>query len=162
MSSVDELKSRIAKLDKSVQADARRQLQKVFRIRRLARWPDDSGWSGSGLGHGTGQPIRLPPLQETFQRACGITTPQSTRLRAASFQDVLHYYPMDEPGRDGAVLPGRDCLQDAELCGCGKGLQCRAGGVSAGARRRRPRNCARGLALLQMNKKDAGIHELNC
>jgi len=89
--SVDELKSRIAKMDKTLQ-----EMQtscKIFRLRPPQRFPDRN----LPREHGPGQAVnQTPPLQETFQ--AGVRDYNAAKYDVASgeFQDVLHYYPLDD------------------------------------------------------------------
>jgi TolA-binding protein len=82
--SVDELKSRIAKLDKTVQ-DMQAQLQNIQN-------PPAPAAAGPG---GPAAP-QTPPLKETYQ--AGVRDYNAAKYEVASgeFQDVIHYYPMDD------------------------------------------------------------------
>jgi TolA-binding protein len=152
--SVDELKSRIAKLDKSIQ-DLQTQLQNIQNPPTSVPAPTPASPSpsppppapaGNGATPVASSPVaaptqpesQAPPLAETFQ--AGVRDYNAARYEVATgeFQDVIHYYPLDElSGTYNAVLEGFP------------------GNAKAPAAQLR-----KGLALLQMNRKDAGVHEL--
>ena len=122
--SVDELKARIAKLDKSIQdlqtqlqnyADAsrcprqfraQRQASGQLRERHAGRWPRQrdivlqgaadgvTGWRhdarGSSRCAGAAAAGDLSGRREGFQRGA------RTQLARGEFQDVVHYYPLDD------------------------------------------------------------------
>jgi TolA-binding protein len=99
--SVDELKSRIAKLDKSIQ-DIQAQLQNTQN-------PQPTGApSPAGMPPASGDaPVpapapsvpnaaQTPPLRETFQAAVRDYNTAKYDIAAGEFQDVLHFYPLDD------------------------------------------------------------------
>ena len=100
--SVDELKSRIAKLDKSIQ-DLQAQLQNVQSgapPAGAAPGPE----SGNPPGNAGGPPVAnggpatgpTPPLRETFQAGLRDYNAAKYSVATGEFQDVVHYYPMDD------------------------------------------------------------------
>ena len=102
---------------------------------------------------------QTPPLKETFQAGVRDYNAAKYDVATGEFQDVIHYYPTGRSGRHGAVLPGRDRLPAEKLRRSGEGLQRRAGRLPR-QRQGPAAQLRKGLALLQMNKKEAGIHEL--
>jgi tol-pal system protein YbgF len=170
--SVDELKSRIAKLDKSVQ-DMQTQLQNIQNPQPGtipgSLPPGVPGGSGStapgGVPQAGGQlpPLQqapqAPPLQETFQ--AGVRDYNAARygLAAGEFQDVLHYYPLDDLAGTAQFYLGEISYRQQNytdaITAYNAVLEGFPGSPKAPAAQLR-----KGLALLQINKHEAGIQEL--
>src|SRR5450631_4195099 len=107
--SVDELKSRVAKLDKSIQ-DLQGQLQNLQNAAPGATAPTGATQPSPGPGGGAasndappmpvggGAPAAntTPPLKETFQAALRDYNAAKYPVASGEFEDVVHYYPMDE------------------------------------------------------------------
>ncbi len=100
--SVDELKSRLAKLDKSVQ-DMQAQLQSIQNPPANAApaggQPTQGGQPADpNAPQGGGAPAAnaAPPLKDTYQSAVRDYNAAHYEVAASEFQDVLHYYPMDD------------------------------------------------------------------
>ena len=167
--SVDELKARIAKLDKTVQ-DLQAQLQNMqapparSRSRAAHRRGASPGSGSRQRGH-PGEPARprsaqqAPPLQETLQAGVRDFNAGRYEVAAGEFQDVVHYYPLDELAGTAQFYLGEIAYQQKDYADAIECLQRGAGRVqrqrqgSGGA-------TAQGLALLAENKREAGIHEL--
>ena len=103
--SVDELKARIAKLDKTVQ-DLQTQMQNMQAPPAQAQ-PGGAGGAMSGAPVRAGSPAGAPPgtpAQRSRRRRCrrpcrpACATYNAGRYRrgAGEFQDVVHYYPLDD------------------------------------------------------------------
>jgi len=158
--SVDELKTRIAKLDKSIQ-DMQAQLQNIQSP------PAGQAPQTQGAGGAPGQPgaasgpaaNQAPPLQETFQ--AGVRDYNAAKYDVASgeFQDVLTYYPQDDLAGTAQFYLGEIAYRQQNYTEAVKDynavLESFSGSSKAPAAQLR-----KGLALLQLNKKDAGVHEL--
>jgi tol-pal system protein YbgF len=146
--SVDELKSRIAKLDKSIQ-DMQAQLQNI----------QNPPAPQAAAGPGAPGVIQIPPLKETFQ--AGVRDYNAAKYDVASgeFQDVIHYYPMDDMAGTSQFYLGEIAYRQKSYADAVKAynavLEGFPGNTKAPAAQLR-----KGLSLLQMNKKDAGITEL--
>jgi TolA-binding protein len=163
--SVDELKSRLAKLDKSVQ-DMQTQLQNIQTPPTPAGGAVPSG-DGSNpatgpMGGGTpGAPAaaQKPPLQETFQAGVRDYNAARYEVSAGEFQDVLHYYPLDDLAGTAQFYLGEIAYRQQKypdaVSAYNNVLEGFPGNPKASAAQLR-----KGLALLQMNKKQAGIAEL--
>jgi len=105
--SVDELKSRVAKLDKTIQ-DMQGQLQNIQsppapQQGTPGAMPSPAGQPGAaGAAPGFGPPAtgapasQAPPLQETFQSGVRDYNAGHYPVAVSEFQDVLHYYPLDD------------------------------------------------------------------
>jgi tol-pal system protein YbgF len=165
--SVDELKSRIAKLDKSIQ-DLQTQLQnnqspptgtapgaapEVNALGSGSRSAANPGVAVPQMGN------QAPPLAETFQ--AGVRDYNAARydVAAAEFEDVLRYYPLDELAGQAQFYLGEISYRQLNYADAVKAfnavLESFPGSPKAPAAQLR-----KGLALLQLNKKEAGINEL--
>ena len=166
--SVDELKSRIAKLDKSIQ-DLQGQLQNIQNP-PAGQTPAGAAPGGTGFNGapgGSGQPgaapapvvNQTPPLKETFQAAVRDYNAAKYDVAGGEFQDVMHYYPNDDMAGTAQFYLGEIADRQQDYAGAVKAytavLELYTGSPKAPAAQLR-----KGLALLQLNKKDAGIHEL--
>jgi TolA-binding protein len=166
--SVDELKSRVAKLDKTVQ-DLQMQLQNVQNPPQAGLTPNGAPAGGSALPSG-GQAAggmmpsgpatsQTPPLQETYQSGLRDYNAGRYPLAAGEFQDVLHYYPLDDLAGAAQFYLGEIAYQqkhyDEAVNAYSLVLEGFSGNVKAPAAQ-----LHKGLALLAMNKREAGIHEL--
>jgi tol-pal system protein YbgF len=102
---------------------------------------------------------QAPPLQETFQSGLRDFNAGRYPLAATEFQDVLHYYPLDDLAGTAQFYLGEIAYQqkkyDAAINSYNAVLEGFAGNPKAPAA-----ELHKGLALLEMNKRDAGIHEL--
>ena len=168
--SVDELKSRIAKLDKSIQ-DMQAQLQNIQtqpagsapagQTGAPVNAPPDGSGSPSGTGPAPVAPAasQAPPLQETFQ--AGVRDYNAARYSVAGgeFQDVLRYYPLDDLAGSAEFYLGEIAYRQQDYAGAVKSYNAVLEGFS-GSPKAPAAQLRKGLALMQMNKKDAGIHEL--
>jgi tol-pal system protein YbgF len=165
--SLDELKSRMAKLDKSVQ-DMQTQLQN-------AQAPPSGGAPASGAAPdpnssapqgGGGLPPSTPPaasvappLKDTFQAGVRDYNAAHYSVAASEFQDVLHYYPMDDMAGSAQFYLGEISYRQNDYANAVKSynsvLEAFPGSPKAPAAQLK-----KALALLQLNKKDAAVHEL--
>jgi TolA-binding protein len=154
--SVDELKSRLAKLDKSIQ-DLQAQLQNIQNP-PVATAANGSA-PASGPAVGAPPASQAPPLQETFQ--AGVRDLNAARYDVATgeFQDVIHYYPLDEMAGTAQFYLGEIAYRQLKLTDAVKAYNAVLEGFP-GNQKAPAAQLRKGLALLQMNRKDAGIHEL--
>jgi tol-pal system protein YbgF len=149
--SVDELKSRIAKLDKTIQ-DMQAQLQNIQNP------PAPQAATGPG-GPGAQPASQAPPLKETLQ--AGVRDYNAAKYDVASgeFQDVIHYYPMDELAGTAQFYMGEIAYRQKSYADAIKAYNAVLEGFP-GSTKAPAAQLRKGLSLLQMNKKDAGITEL--
>jgi TolA-binding protein len=165
--SVDELKSRISKLDKSIQ-DMQTQLQNIQNPPAggmPAATPGatpaggDAGAAGGGVTPSPAGGMQAPPLQGTFQAGLRDYNAAKYTVAAGEFQDVLHFYPLDDLAGTAQFYLGEIAYRQQDYSDAVKAynnvLEGFSGNPKAPAAQLR-----KGLALLQMNKKDSGIHEL--
>jgi tol-pal system protein YbgF len=157
--SVDELKSRIAKLDKSVQ-DMQTQLQTIQSPPAGAAPAGQPGQPNAQPQGGGAVPAnQAPPLQDTFQSAVRDYNAAHYSVAASEFQDVMHYYPMDDLAGTAQFYLGEIAYHQGDFTNAisaySSVLDKFPGNPKASAAQLR-----KGLALIQTNKRDAGIREL--
>ena len=168
--SVDELKSRIAKLDKTVQ-DMQAQLQ--------TQQSPPPGAAPNALAPGGAAPTdtvpgapaaapassvpaanAAPPLQATFQAGLRDYNAARYDVAASEFQDVIHYYPLDELAGTAQFYIGDIAYRRGKYSDAVKDFNAVLEGFP-GNPKAPAAQLRKGLALLQMkDKRDAGIHEL--
>ena len=151
--SVDELKSRIAKLDKSIQ-DMQAQLQNI----------QNPSAAQAGTTAGPGAPNapsapQTPPLKETFQSGVRDYNAAKYELASGEFQDVIHYYPMDELAGASQFYLGEIAYRQKNYAEAVKAYNAVLEGFPGNAKAPAAQ-LRKGLAQLQLGKKEAGIIEL--
>jgi TolA-binding protein len=155
--SVDELKSRIAKLDKSIQ-DLQTQTQNAQNP-AAAGAPAGTMPGANGAGAPGPAANQAPPLQETFQAGVRDYNAAKFEVATGEFQDVIHYYPMDDLAGQSQFYLGEMAYRQQNYADAVKAynnvLEGFPGNPRASAAQLR-----KGFALLQEGKKDAGIREL--
>ena len=168
--SVDELKTRIAKLDKSI-SDLQSQLQNIQSAPPAGTQPAQSATPGNDGGAGPGgapassvpnvaaAAATNPPLHETFE--AGLRDFNSAKYSVASgeFQDVIHYYPMDELAGSSQYYLGEIAYRQGDYSAAindyNAVLETFSGSPKAPAAQ-----LHKGFALIQQGKRDSGVHEL--
>ena len=177
--SVDELKSRIAKLDKTIQ-DMQSQLQTMQTQTQAAQGqpgammpggaPNPAGQaSGQAPGPGTapapgmtpGVPAtpQAPPLQATLQSALGDYNAGQYQVAQGEFQDVIHYYPLDDAAGTAQFYLGEIAYQQKDYATAINDYNAVLEGFSGNAKA--PAALLhKGYSLLAMDKKQAGVDEL--
>jgi TolA-binding protein len=168
--SVDELKSRIAKLDKSLQ-DLQAQLQTMQQQAQPQALPGGTPAPGAGSapngannapgGPATNAPMaqQAPPLQETLQAAERDFDAGRYDVASGEFQDVIHYYPLDDAAGTAQFYMGEIAYQKQDYAHAIDAYNAVLEGFSGNAKAPAAQ-LHKGLALLSEDKKDAGIHEL--
>ena len=168
--SVDELKSRIAKLNKSL-ADMQTQLQNIQTPPAGSVPAGQTGAPVTAPPDGSASPLvpapgpsapaanQAPPLQETFQAGVRDYNAARYSVAAGEFQDVLRYYPLDDLAGSAEFYLGEIAYRQQDYAGAVKNYNAVLEGFS-GSPKAPAAQLRKGLALLQMNKKDAGVHEL--
>jgi tol-pal system protein YbgF len=163
--SVDELKSRIAKLDKSIQ-DMQTQLQNI-QTPPAGAAPSgqaadpNAAQAAGGAPSAPGVPAAsvAPPLKETYQAALRDYNAAHYAVATSEFQDVLHFYPMDELAGAAQFYLGEIAFRQLNYADAIKAYNAVLEGFP-GSAKAPAAQLRKGMALLQTNKKDAGIHEL--
>ena len=104
-------------------------------------------------------PIQAPPLEETFQ--AGVRDYNAARydVAAGEFQDVLHYYPLDDLAGQAQFYLGEIAYRQLNYASAVKAYNAVLEGFP-GSPKAPAAQLRKGLALLQLNRKEAGIHEL--
>lgn len=185
--SVDELKARIAKLDKSVQ-DLQTQLQTMQAQQMQAQAPPGAtaqgatppGAAGSGgtaspepgqePGLPPGSPAagtvpgaaaaqQAPPLQETLQAGERDYDAGRYQVAQGEFQDVVHYYPLDDMAGTAQFYLGEIAYQQKDYQTAINDYNALLEGFSGNAKAPAAQ-LHKGFALLAMDKRQAGIDEL--
>jgi TolA-binding protein len=162
--SVDELKSRLVKLDKTLQ-ELQTQLQSAqpgAAMQSSSGGASPAGGSSQGgqqqgsAGQGGGQ---APPLQDTFQAGVRDFNAARYALAEGEFQDVVHYYPLDDLAGSAQFYLGEIAYQQQKFQEAINNYNAVLEGFS-GSKQAPTAQLHKGLALLAMNKRDAGIREL--
>jgi TolA-binding protein len=152
--SVDELKSRIAKLDKSIQ-----DLQTQAQSSAPTGAPSGAMPAANGAGAPGPAANQAPPLQETFQAAYRDYNAAKYEVATGEFQDVIHYYPMDDLAGQAQFYLGEIAYRQQNYADAVKAYNNVLEGFP-GSPRASTAQLRKGFALLQEGKKDAGIREL--
>lgn len=185
--SVDELKTRIAKLDQSIQS-LQTQVQAVQTQLTTQAVPGATPGSvpgstpgatmpGAGPGGDTGTPgapagpqaggmvpaapaaVQAPPLKETFQAGVRDFNAARYQLASSEFQDVVHYYPLDDLAGTAQFYLGEIAYQQQNYSDAVNFYSAVLTGFSGNAKAPAAQ-LHMGLALLMMNKRTEGIKEL--
>ena len=102
---------------------------------------------------------QAPPLQETLQAGVRDFNAGRYQVAAGEFQDVVHYYPLDDLAGTAQFYLGEIAYQQQDYPDAigfyNQVLDAFSGNAKAPAAQ-----LHKGLALLATNKRDAGIHEL--
>lgn len=181
--SVDELKARITKLDKTVQ-DLQAQLQAMQAAQaQMQAQPGAAGQSGTepgasgpggpgpstgsappngatpGTGPGTATTQQAPPLQETLQ--AGVRDYNAGRYQVAQgeFQDVVHFYPLDDVAGTAQFYLGEIAYQQKDYQTAISNYNAVLEGFSGNAKAPAAQ-LHKGYALIAMDKREEGEHEL--
>ncbi len=154
--SVDELKSRIAKLDKSIQ-DMQAQLQN---IQNPPPAPAANVAAPEGGSLAAAPAVnQTPPLKETFQAGVRDYNAAKYDVAAGEFQDVIHYYPLDDLAGTAQFYQGEIAYRQKNYSDAVKAYNAVLEGFPGNAKAPAAQ-LRKGLALLQMNMKQAAITEL--
>jgi len=173
--SVDELKARVAKLDKSVQ-DLQAQLQ-AMQAAQAQQQPSATGPSAPGPG-GTTAPVgpaqgsgapggapgaattqQAPPLQETLQAGERDYNAGRYQVAQGEFQDVVHYYPLDDMAGTAQFYLGEIAYQQKDYDTAINDYNALLEGFSGNAKVPAAQ-LHKGFALIAQDKREEGIHEL--
>ncbi|HXS74612.1 MAG TPA: tetratricopeptide repeat protein [Terracidiphilus sp.] len=165
--SVDELKTRIAKLDKSVQ-DLQNQLQNI-QAPPAGTQPGiaPTGTPEGGVPSGapgvanppTASAAPAPPLKETFQAALRDYNAAKYSVASGEFQDVIHYYPLDDLAGSSQFYLGEIAYRQQDYAEAIKNYNAVLENFS-GSAKASTAQLHKGFALISSAKKEAGIHEL--
>jgi tol-pal system protein YbgF len=165
--SLDELKTRIGKLDKQLQ-DIQSQLQTIQAQPASGAGAPQGGPQGSVPPGSASAPLmsappisapQAPPLQDTYQSALRDYNAAHYDLSGSEFGDVVHYYPHDDLAGNAQFYLGEIAYRQQRYKDAVKAyngvIENFSGNPKAPAAQLR-----KGLALIQLTQKDAGVHEL--
>lgn len=172
--SVDELKTRIAKVDKSIQ-DLQTQLQQLQAPPNPATAPGaapgaaPSGMPGAAPGTPAGNQAGMapapaatpqaPPLEDTYQSALRDFNAGRYSVAASEFQDVVHYYPLDDLAGTSQFYLGEIAYQQKKYEDAINDYNAVLEGFSGNAKAPAAQ-LHKGYALLALNHRESGIREL--
>jgi TolA-binding protein len=179
--SVDELKARITKLDKTVQ-DLQAQLQ-AMQAAQAQPQPGATGQSGTepgasgpgspgpgaeaappggaapGTGAGQAPAQQAPPLQETLQAGERDYNAGRYQVAQGEFQDVVHFYPLDDVAGTAQCYLGEIAYQQKDYQTAISNYNAVLEGFSGNAKAAAAQ-LHKGFALIAMDKREEGEHEL--
>jgi TolA-binding protein len=179
--SVDELKARITKLDKTVQ-DLQAQLQ-AMQAAQAQPQPGATGQSGTepgasgpgspgpgaeaappggaapGTGAGQAPAQQAPPLQETLQAGERDYNAGRYQVAQGEFQDVVHFYPLDDVAGTAQFYLGEIAYQQKDYQTAISNYNAVLEGFSGNAKAAAAQ-LHKGFALIAMDKREEGEHEL--
>jgi len=167
--SVDELKARVAKLDKTIQ-DLQTQLQSMQAQQPQTTQQANPGAGALPGGDGTGttpgaagpnssMTQQAPPLQETLQAGERDFDAGRYDVATGEFQDVVHYYPLDDAAGTAQFYIGEIAYQKQDYAHAIQSYNAVLEGFSGNAKAPAAQ-LHKGLALLSEDKRDEGIREL--
>jgi tol-pal system protein YbgF len=156
--SVDELKSRLTKMDKTLQ-ELQTQLQNAQQPQAGGQMPGASGSAAPAGGSAPAAANAAPPLQDTFQAGVRDFNAARYALAAGEFQDVVHYYPLDDMAGTAQFYLGEIAYQQQNFQEAVNNYNAVLEGFSGNAKAPAAQ-LHKGMALLALNKRDAGIREL--
>jgi tol-pal system protein YbgF len=103
--------------------------------------------------------VQAPPLQETYQSALRDFNSGHYQLASTEFQDVVHYYPLDDLAGTAQFYLGEIAYQQQRFDDAINSYNAVLEGFSGNAKAPAAQ-LKKGLALLALSKREAGIHEL--
>lgn len=163
--SVDELKARIAKLNKTVE-DMQAQLQAMQTPPQPQPGAAPTGAPGAPAGTPGTAPAQsaptaqqAPPLKETLQSGIRDYNAGHYQVAQGEFQDVVHYYPLDDMAGTAQFYLGEIAYQQKDYPTAINAYNTVLEGFSGNAKAAAAQ-LHKGYALLATQKKDAGIREL--
>lgn len=129
--------------------------------------PPAGNGAGSGAGNAMvpGAPAPLPPqaqappLQETYQAALRDFNSGHYKLASSEFQQIVHSYPLDDLAGASQFYLGEIAYQEQRFDDAINDYNAVLEGFSGNAKAPAAQ-LKKGLALLALSKRDAGIHEL--
>ena len=170
--SVDELKARVAKLDKAL-SDMQAQLQtmqtQAAPAPQNAMQPGGAPPAQGAPGQDASQPGALPPsapgasqappMQETLQAGIRDFNAGRAQVATGEFQDVVHYYPLDDMAGTARFYLGEIAYQQQDYANAITDYNAVLEGFSGNAKASAAQ-LHKAYALLATDKKDAGVREL--
>jgi len=162
--SIDELKTRMAKLDKSLQ-DIQSQLQNVnaqaggMAAGGMAAQPGQPAQPGQAMGQPGVQQPQAPPVDQLYQSALRDYTSARYDVASGELGDVIKFYPQDDLAGNAYFYLGEIAYRKGDyptaIHNYDAVLEQFSGNPKAPAAQLR-----KGLAELDSNQRDAGIRDL--
>lgn len=156
--SVDELKTRIANLTTQVQA-IQSQMQNVNGLPAQPGGATPPAGGQAGGAPPAPEAPQAPPVDQLYQGAIRDYNSARYNVAASEFGDVIHYYPQDPLAGNAQFYLGEIAYQQGKYSAAVKYynavLEQYSGNTKAPAAELR-----KGLALIEMGQKEAGIREL--
>jgi tol-pal system protein YbgF len=162
---MEELKSRMSKLDQTMQS-MQSQLQNLQAQPSSQSGAQPSG-QGSGQGSGFSSPgsgsspsgNAAPPLQDTYEAGVRDFNAAKYDVAAGEFGDVIQYYPEDDLAGNAAFYLGEISYRQQNW---GDAIKAYTAMLEKfpNASKVPAAQLHKGLSLLQLNKKQAGVQEL--
>jgi TolA-binding protein len=126
--------------------------------------PDGSPAGPAGSAPGATAPptasaTPAPPLRETFQAALRDYNAAKYPVATGEFQDVIHYYPMDDMAGSSQFYLGEIAYRQQDYAEAIKNYNAVLENFS-GNPKAPTAQLHKGFALISSAKKEAGIHEL--
>ena len=166
--SIDELKARVDKLQQTVK-DLQGQIQTLQAppTTQPGAQPGQPGGDNSQPGGQPGmQPgptanaaPAAPPLQQTFQAALNDFNAGKYSVATSEFQDVVHYYPLDDLAGTAQFYLGEIAYQQKDYPTAINAYNAVLEGFG-GNQKAPTAQLHKGLALLAMDKRQQGVDEL--
>jgi TolA-binding protein len=167
--SIDELKSRVDKLQQTVK-DLQGQIQTLQAppqpvVQPGSGQPGDNSQPQAGTQPGMQPGMAAntapanPPLQQTFQAGMRDYNAAKYDVATAEFQDVVHYYPLDDLAGTAQFYLGEIAYQQKDYPTAISAYNAVLEGFSGNAKAP-VAQLHKGLGLIEEGKKDAGIREL--
>jgi tol-pal system protein YbgF len=161
--SVDELKTRMGKLDKTIQ-DLQGQLQNIQNP--PTAMPGQSGGTTpaaapapAGAPDAGAAGAQAPPLQETYQAALRDYNTARYDVAAGEFHDILTYYPQDDLAGNAQFYLGEIAYKQNNYAEAVKNYNVVLENFS-GSPKAPAAQLHKGQALIKSGKRDAGVREL--
>jgi tol-pal system protein YbgF len=153
--SVDELKSRLAKLDKQLQ-----DIQTTLQNQQSPTPATTGALATSGaVVPSANQQVQGPPLKSTYESGLRDYNAAKYELAMQEFGDVLHYYPTDDLAGNAQFYLGEVAFRQGRYKDAIKAydsvLEQFSGNVKAPAAQLHKAD-----SLIQLNQREAGIREL--
>jgi tol-pal system protein YbgF len=102
---------------------------------------------------------QAPPLRETYQAGVRDYNAARYEVAAGEFQQVLQFYPLDDLAGNAQFYLGEIAYHQQKYAEAVKNYNAVLEGFS-GSSKAPAAQLRKGLALMEMGRKDAGIHEL--
>jgi len=165
--SIDELKSRVDKLQQTVK-DLQGQIQTLQAppqpaVQPGTGQPGDNSQPGAQPatqpGPAANSAPAAPPLQQTIQAGLRDYNAARYDVATAEFQDVVHYYPLDDAAGTAQFYLGEIAYQQKDYPNAISAYNAVLEGFSGNAKAP-VAQLHKGLAEMSEGKRDAGIREL--